>query len=107
MNKDVFVVNKIFIAQEMTSYLLDIFYLWQQYIVSGPNVERAVRRMDGLVLVIVVVLGTRFMAPRGFQDGNCFDFITLFQHIDQTSAQCTGARKRKPILDGKNSYMSR
>ena len=25
------------------------------------------------------------MAPRGFQDGNCFDFITLFQHIDQTS----------------------
>ena len=55
-----------------------------QALVLGGTYERRLGLL--LALVIVVVLGTRFMAPRGFQDGNCFDFITLFQHIDQTSA---------------------
>ena len=90
-------VNKIFITQQMTDspiyYLLDIkgaednftFILADQMSKCWAGTYE--RRLGLLLaLVIVVVLGTRFMAPRGFQDGNCFDFITLFQHIDQTSA---------------------
>ena len=87
-------VNKIFITQQMTDspiyYLLDIKGAEDNFtfILADQMSKCWAERMNGLLLalVIVVVLGTRFMAPRGFQDGNCFDFITLFQHIDQTSA---------------------